>query len=91
MSTLYKPHRYSSSLRETIETLPPNAVEIANRWLREWPQQTRMLLQQPERYLQFLREQAEAEQAAYTAENLREMPRHAIARIYRIRRSPPRL
>jgi hypothetical protein len=88
MPVLYHPQRYPPALQDAILKLPPRAIEIANRWLRDWPQATKQLLQ-TDHYLERLTEQTEREQAAYSAENLRLMPRFAIEKIYHLRRSPP--
>lgn len=88
MATLYKPQSYPPAVREAILSLSPTALQIANRWMRDWPYRTRMLLRTGQ-YLDRLIAQSVAEASAYSPDNLQQMPRHEIAQIYQLRPGPP--
>ena len=90
MQDLYSPSSYPAPLKAEIQTLPPLATEIANRWMLGWPKRVAALIEAGE-YLDALKAQEEAEREAYSNPGNLHLARHEIADLYGLTSAPPTL
>lgn len=88
MQDLYTPQKYPKPIRDKLATMPPLAIEIANRWMLGWPKIVKGLIDSGE-YLEALMSQEERERDILTRDDLRHLARHEIAELYGLSPMPP--
>lgn len=90
MQTLLQPSKYPPEVRKALETMPPLATEIANRWMLGWPKAVQSLIEEGG-YLDALKEQEKRELEAYSQPGNDHLARHEIAEVYGLSPAPPSL
>jgi hypothetical protein len=88
MQELYKPRTYPPEIRADLRTMPPLAIEIANRWLLGWPQTVKALITSGE-YLSALKAQEKEEREVLSNLGNTHLARHEIVQEYGLSLSPP--
>lgn len=88
MQALHKPSQYPKPVLDKLKTMPPLAIEIANRWALGWPQTVQQLIQSNQ-YLEALIAQEQQEREVLSAPGNSHLARHEITEIYGLCQSPP--
>lgn len=78
MQKLYRPNSYPPEVREKLRTMPPLAIEIANRWMLGWPTRAKGLLATGE-YLLALIDQEDKERTTISAPGTNHLAHHEAA------------
>lgn len=90
MQTLYRESSYPKEIRQQLQTMPPLATEILNRWMMGWPKRVKALME-AQQLIPELIAQEESERTAYSAPGNRHLARHEIAQMYGLTDAPPTL
>lgn len=90
MQQLYSPKTYPPEIQQRLKTMPPLAIEIANRWLLGWPQATKDLLKSGQ-YLEALKAQEQQERDVLSQPGNSHLARHEIVQEFGLSLSPPTL
>lgn len=88
MQSLYSPKTYPAEIRSKIESMPPLATEIANRWMLGWPKTVKELIAAGQ-YLEALKNQEREEREVLSNPGLQHLARHEIVQEYGLSLSPP--